>query len=48
MALRYESAKAMRDALHASTREGVDAAVQNLAFQGPTVIGSVIRVEMGA
>ena len=45
MALRYESAKAMRDALHAATREGVDAAVQNLGVQRPAIIGSVIRVD---
>lgn len=44
MTLRYESAKAMRDALHAATREGADVAAGSLQGQGQGIIGSTVRI----
>lgn len=40
--LRYDSAKAMREAMHNATREGVDVAVAQLPTQGHGIIGSSV------
>ena len=43
---RYERAKAMREAMHSTAREGVDAAAGVVAYQGAGTIGSDIEVEV--
>lgn len=42
--LRYDGARAMREAMHSSTREGVDVAVGQIPAQGRGIIGSAIAV----
>ena len=42
--LRYDGARAMREAMHSTTREGVDVAVGQLAPQGQGLVGSAIPV----
>jgi hypothetical protein len=42
--LRYDSARAMREAMHSTAREGIDVAVGQLAPQGQGIIGSSVQV----
>lgn len=42
--LRYDGARAMREAMHSSTREGVDVAVGQIPAQGRGIVGSAISV----
>lgn len=42
---RYDHAKALREAIHSATREGVDAATGAIAFQGSGTIGTEIPIE---
>jgi hypothetical protein len=42
--LRYDSARAMREAMHSTAREGIDVAVGQLAPQGQGIIGSSVHV----
>jgi hypothetical protein len=42
---RYDNAKAMREALHGSAREGVDAASGAVSFQGSGTIGTDIPID---
>jgi hypothetical protein len=42
---RYDNAKALREAIHSATREGVDAASGTIGFKGGGTIGSDIPVE---
>jgi hypothetical protein len=42
---RYDNAKALREAIHSATREGVDAASGTVAFKGSGTIGTDIPVE---
>lgn len=47
--LRYDGARAMREAMHNTTREGIDVAVGQVAPQGQGIIGSTITVtEVGS
>jgi hypothetical protein len=47
--LRYDGARAMREAMHSTTREGIDVAVGQIPPQGQGIIGSSIAVtEVGA
>lgn len=43
--LRYDNAKALREAIHGAAREGVDAASGAIAFQGTGTIGNDIPIE---
>lgn len=43
---RYDDAKALREAIHAAAREGVDAAVGKIDLQGAGTIGSEIPIKM--
>jgi len=42
---RYDFGKAMREAVHSAAREGVDAAIGKVSFQGTGTIGSEIPIE---
>jgi hypothetical protein len=42
---RYDYGKALREAVHSAAREGVDAAVGKISFQGAGTIGSEISIE---
>jgi MFS family permease len=42
--LRYDSARAMREAMHSTAREGVDVAVGQLAAQGQGILGNSVQV----
>ena len=42
--LRYDSARAMREAMHSTAREGIDVAVGQLVPQGQGIIGSSVQV----
>jgi hypothetical protein len=42
--LRYDSARAMREAMHSAAREGLDVAIGQLAPQGHGIIGGQVRV----
>lgn len=42
--LRYDSARAMREAMHGAAREGLDVAVGALAAHGQGIVGSVVSV----
>ena len=42
--LRYDSARAMREAMHSSAREGLDVAIGELVPQGHGIIGGQLRV----
>jgi hypothetical protein len=42
--LRFDGARAMREAIHNTTREGIDVAVGQVAPQGHGIIGSIISV----
>lgn len=42
--LRYDSARAMREAMHSATREGIDVAVGQLPAQGHGIVGGTIAV----
>jgi hypothetical protein len=42
---RYDNAKALREAIHSATREGVDAASGAIAFKGSGTIGTDIPIE---
>ena len=42
--LRYDSARAMREAMHSAAREGLDVAIGQLAPQGQGIIGGQVRV----
>jgi hypothetical protein len=42
--LRFDGARAMREAMHSATREGVDVAVGQVAPQGRGIVGSTIAV----
>ncbi|MGH3154332.1 MAG: hypothetical protein ACRDOB_26905, partial [Streptosporangiaceae bacterium] len=42
--LRYDSARAMREAMHSTAREGVDVAVGQLAPQGQGILGNSVQV----
>jgi len=42
---RYDNAKALREAIHSATREGVDAATGAVAFKGSGTIGTEIPIE---
>jgi hypothetical protein len=42
---RYDNAKALREAIHSATREGVDAASGSIAFKGSGTIGTDIPIE---
>jgi hypothetical protein len=44
ISLRYDTARAMREAIHSATREGVDVAVGHAEAQGQGIIGSAIQV----
>jgi hypothetical protein len=43
---RYENGKALREAVHAAAREGIDVAAGSIAAQGAGTIGSEIPVEL--
>jgi len=45
VSLRFDSARAMREAMHNAAREGIDVAIGQLAGQGHGIIGSAIRIE---
>jgi hypothetical protein len=42
--LRYDSARAMREAMHSAAREGLDVAIGQLAPQGHGIIGGQVQV----
>jgi hypothetical protein len=42
--LRYDSARAMREAMHSTAREGLDVAIGKVAAQGEGFIGETVRV----
>lgn len=42
---RYDYGKALREAVHSAAREGVDAAVGKVSFQGAGTVGSEIPIE---
>jgi hypothetical protein len=42
--LRYDSARAMREAMHSTAREGLDVAIGQLEAQGQGLIGSTVHV----
>jgi MFS family permease len=42
--LRYDSARAMREAMHSTAREGIDVAVGQLAAQGQGILGNSVQV----
>lgn len=44
--LRYENARAMREAMHSAAREGIDVAAGNLAARGQGTIGSDVPVDV--
>lgn len=44
VALRYDSARALRETIHSATREGVDVAIDRLEARGHGIIGSAIPV----
>ena len=47
--LRYDGARAMREAMHNTTREGIDVAVGQIPAQGQGIVGSSITVtEVGS
>jgi hypothetical protein len=45
VALRYDSARALREVIHSATRQGVDVAIGRLEAQGQGIIGSVIPMD---
>ena len=42
---RYDSAKALREAIHGAARQGLDAATGVVEFQGAGTIGSQLKIE---
>jgi hypothetical protein len=42
--LRYDSARAMREAMHSAAREGLDVAAGTLVPHGQGIVGSVVSV----
>jgi hypothetical protein len=44
VSVQFDRAKALREAIHASTREGVDVAADNLEAQGQGTIGSIVPI----
>jgi hypothetical protein len=42
IALRYDSARALRETIHSATREGVDVAVGRMEAQGQGIVGSAV------
>ena len=44
MTLRFDYARAMREAMHSVAREGVDVAVGQLRPQGQGTIGAAVKV----
>jgi hypothetical protein len=46
ISLRYESAQAMREAMHSAAREGIDVAIGYLPAQGQGTIGSDVPVDV--
>jgi hypothetical protein len=42
--LRYDSARAMREAMHSTAREGIDVAVGEIPAQGQGIIGTAVSV----
>lgn len=45
VSLRYDSARALREVIHSTTREGVDVAIGYIEARGQGIIGSVIPVD---
>jgi hypothetical protein len=44
VSVQFDRAKALREAIHASVREGVDVAADNLAARGQGTIGSIVPI----